>query len=356
MADLYHIDSHKLHYHVDRVAAWRRGELVYPVYMEVSPSGMCNHRCSFCALDFMGYQKRFLRTEVLEERLAEMGRLGLKSVMFGGEGEPLLHREIGRLARAARQGGIDVAFTTNGVLLDDTTIAQLLPVTRWIKVSCNAGTPETYARLHRTREADFHRVFDNLARAVRFKRRTGCGCTLGMQMLLLPDNRGEVATLAARARETGLDYLVVKPYSQHPASLSDRYKEVCYGDVEDLCGEAAALSGDSFQVIVRRATMQRWDRREREYERCLALPFWSYLDAGGNVWGCSMYLHDERFLYGNIYENTFQEIWEGERRRASLRWVERELDARTCRINCRMDKINQYLWNLTHPPAHVNFI
>ena len=51
--DKYRIDSHKLIYHVDRVHAWQQGENVYPIYMEISPAGTCNHRCTFCALDYM---------------------------------------------------------------------------------------------------------------------------------------------------------------------------------------------------------------------------------------------------------------------------------------------------------------
>ncbi len=88
----------------------------------------------------------------------------------------------------------------------------------------------------------------------------------------------------------------------------------------------------------------------------MALPFWSYIDAGGNVWGCSVYLGDERFKYGNIFENSYKDIWEGEKREESLKWVEKELKTTSCRVNCRMDEINQYLWNLSYPPDHVNFI
>ncbi len=102
--------------------------------------------------------------------------------------------------------------------------------------------------------------------------------------------------------------------------------------------------------------MQTWDEASRDYQHCLALPFWSYLDAGGNIWGCSMYMGDDKFLYGNIYENSFQEIWEGEKRMESLQWVDQELDTNQCRVNCRMDKINRYLWELNNPSAHVNFI
>jgi radical SAM protein with 4Fe4S-binding SPASM domain len=102
--------------------------------------------------------------------------------------------------------------------------------------------------------------------------------------------------------------------------------------------------------------MKKWDEGIRNYGHCLALPFWTYIDSGGNVWGCSAYLSDERFHYGNINENTFREIWESEKRLASLKWCSEELDTTGCRVNCRMDEINRYLWELANPPEHVNFI
>ena len=83
---------------------------------------------------------------------------------------------------------------------------------------------------------------------------------------------------------------------------------------------------------------------------------WTYIDAGGDVWGCSIYLGNQDFLYGNIYKNTFQEIWKGEKRKRSLEFVNEDLDICNCRVNCRMDEINRYLWELKNPPAHANFI
>lgn len=356
MSDKYRIDSHKLNHHPERLAAWRAGELIYPIYMEISPVGSCNHRCSFCGLDFMGYKPRRLDTVLLKERLAELGRLGLRSAMFAGEGEPFLHKDMAEITLHAKKSGVDVAFTTNGVLLKPAIAERILAATSWIKVSFNAGTPETYAKIHGTQAQDFQTTVDNLSRAVEIRRSQGADCTLGMQILLLPDNEKEVPVLARLARDIGLDYLVFKPYSQHPQSITKAYDGIRYGDYAALAEELAGCNTDTFSVIFRHNAMQVWDRGDKGYRRCLGLPFWSYIDAGGGVWGCSVYLGDERFLYGNINEQTFQEIWEGERRRVSLAWVENELDPASCRVNCRMDPVNRFLWELRNPPAHVNFI
>jgi len=354
--DKYRIDSHKLHYHIPRLNNWLSGELVYPIYMEVSPSGGCNHRCTFCALDFMGYQKRYLDIAILKQRLSEIGALGLKSVMYGGEGEPLLHKQIAEIINHTKKRGIDAALTTNAVLLEESLSDRILGDMEWIKVSIGAGTKETYSKIHRANPSDFDKVINNLSCAVKIKRDNGYKCTLGMQILLLPENKHEVVLLAKIARDMGMNYLVVKPYSQHPLSKTKRYKDIKYSDCLDLSDALSNISTEDFHIIFRMNTMKKWNESARNYNHCLALPFWSYIDSGGNVWGCSAYIGDERFLYGNICKNSFKEIWEGEQRLQSLGWVEKELSAKQCRINCRMDEVNRYLWELRHPAEHVNFI
>lgn len=355
--DTFRIDSHKLIFHPDRVATWMSGETVYPLYVEISPSGVCNHRCAFCALDYVGYHEGFLDADVLEERLSEMGRLGVKSVLYAGEGEPLLHKRIAEIVRHTKvEAGIDVALTTNAVLLTPEATDEMLPHMTWTKVSIAGGTSETYQKVQGARPQDFQIVIDNMAYAADARRAGKHDCTLGMQLLLLPENSGEVTELARIAKEIGMDYLVVKPYSQHLFSLTHAYENIHYEEYMPLAEELEKFNGDGFEVIFRAHTMQKWDEATRSYGHCFALPFWSYISTKGDVWGCSTYLGDERFRYGNIYDETFQQIWEGERRRANLEWVENELDPSTCRVNCRMDEINRYLWELANPGAHVNFI
>jgi radical SAM protein with 4Fe4S-binding SPASM domain len=304
----------------------------------------------------MGYQTRRLSTPMMERLLPEMGRLGVKSIMYAGEGEPLLHPDIGLIAETTKRSGIDVSFTTNATLLKPALAERLLPVTSWIKVSINAGTAATYAAIHKSNLRDFEVVMANMQKAAELRKASGSRCALGMQIVLLPENRSEVETLALRAREIGMDYLVVKPYSQHTQSITQQYKEVRYEEEEIFAAQLATLNTDSFKVVFRLNTMRKWDSGERPYKVCQALPFWSYIDAGGSVWGCSVYMRDERFLYGNVNDQSFAEIWEGELRRKSLDFTHHELDISGCRRNCRMDEVNRYLWELKNPGDHVNFI
>ena len=354
--DKYRIDSHKLIYHPARVTDWLAGRNIYPIYAEVSPSGACNHRCVYCALDFMEYKPRFLDADILKTRLAEMGKLGLKSIMYAGEGEPFLHPRMAEITNATKAAGIDVSFTTNAALFKPAIADKCLKSVEWIKVSINGGTAKTYAKIHRCRPEDFEKVFANMEYADRLRKKKGYKVTLGMQLVLLPDNAGEVELLAGRAKASGMDYLIVKPYSQHPQSKTSQYKDIRYAEYEALSKRLQKYASPKFSVIFRLNTMRKWDESAKHYGKCCALPFWTYIDAGGNVWGCSMFLGKKEFLYGNIMETPFKKVWESEKRKRSLRMVAEHLDTSKCRINCRMDEVNSYLWDLKHPPAHVNFI
>lgn len=341
--DAYKIDSHKLHFHPHRVAQWmdskgdwEKAKKLYPVYVEISPSGACQHRCTFCAVDYLQYKPVLLDTDVLIKRLQEMAALGIKSVMFAGEGEPLLHKHIGKITFAAAYAGLDVAFTTNGVLLDRLFIS--MSRARWVKVSVNAGTEATYRAVHKAKKGDWEKVWENLAEAKRHK----AGCTLGVQMVCLPENAGEEEALQEKCDEAGVDYLVFKPYSQHKSSITRQYE-----------GYKPIRLPSNGRTIVRHEAIA---TRKHEYEKCHATPnFWAYCMANGDVYSCSAYLLDERFRLGNLNDETFQAIWEGERRKANWELVSQSLDISECRVNCRMDKVNRYLWGFDHQ-QHINFI
>ncbi|MCP4220901.1 MAG: radical SAM protein [bacterium] len=346
------IDGHKIHYHPERLARWLKGENVYPVYVEIGLTNACNHRCVFCALDYLEHKSKTLDTEVLTASLQDMGKHGVKSVMFSGEGEPLVHRDLSLLVEKGKESGLDISITCNGVLFSSDLAASVLPHLSWIKFSIDAGTPKTYAKIHGTKEDDFDVLMENIQNAVKIRRDGNYRVKIGTQLLLMEDNVREASLLAGRVKELGVDYLVVKPYSQHPDSINRL--AVAYAGLEELKESLKEFKTDGFQVIFREETMSKLGN-SLPYPVCHGLPFFTLIDASGNVIPCNMYYGKEGYYYGNLYEGSFSGIWEGERRKKVLEKMTCE-GTENCRENCRLDSINRYLDVLKNPPEHVNFI
>ena len=352
MIDQFRIDSTKIHYHPKLVAqwleadTWEKAKKVYPPYWEITTSAACNHRCTFCSVDAIGYPAILIDRGVITERMREAKKLGVKSVMYAGTGEPLAHKGINIIVAAAANSGLDQAFTTNGVLLDKLDRPQDCS---WIKVSLNAGTRESYAKIHQTDEKDWDKVWKNIKALVLRKGQ----CAVGVQCVVLPENYLDMSTLANLSRDAGANYLVLKPYSQGTFSIVQR--QIDYQEMEDGLQAVKQFSTSTFQVIYRENAVKQ-EMEEHHYEKCLATPFmWVYSQADGRVFTCSAHLLDDRFCIGNLNQNSFQEIWEGDGRRKQWEMM-KEFDIKQCRKNCRQNQVNIYLDQVKKGVPHQNFI
>ena len=178
--DKYRIDSHKLVYHIPRVYDWLKGEDIFPIYMEISPVGSCNHRCVFCAYDFIGYPNRKLDCDRLLAFIDEAKEAGVKSLLYAGEGEPLLHPDIEKFIIHSKNSGIDVGLFTNGQLLREGLAEAILPLLTFVRFSFNGGTKDNYADLHKVKPDIFGRVVANMKIASEIKEKKALDVDIGV--------------------------------------------------------------------------------------------------------------------------------------------------------------------------------
>lgn len=353
MAENIRMDSHKLIYHPEAVAKWLQGKNIYPIEVEISPSGACNHRCVFCAVDYIGYQPNFLDKDTMLRDIEHMSNKGLKSVICSGEGEPLLNKDMPDIANGIKKSGVDVAMSSNGALFTKEKASDCLAAFTWIRFSVASMEEKSYDAIQRGKAGDLERVKTNLSDAVRIKRDRNLKTTLGVQCLLMPDNMAQLPDMAKQLREIGVDYLTIKPYSQH--LHSDNTFQIDYEAMLELEQEIKQYATDDFSIYFRANAMKKM-HHEKCYKQCYGLPFMTHIDAKGNVWPCIAHIGTEEFCYGNINEQTFEEIWEGKRRQEVIEKLN-SLDVnKVCREACRLDEINKYLNELRHPGGHVNFI
>lgn len=353
MADNIRIDSHKLIYHPETVAEWMQGKKVYPIEVEISPSGACNHRCIFCAVDYLGYKPCFLDKDTTLKNIKLMKGKGLKSVICSGEGEPLLNKNLPDIVNGIKTFGVDVAMSSNGALFDKNFANECLKAFTWIRFSIASLEEKSYEAIQRPKSGDLDKVKRNLSDVVSVKRDQKLRTTLGVQCLLLPGNVDQLSNMAKELREIGVDYLTIKPFSQH--LHSENHMEVDYNVLLELSKEIQQYATEDFAIYFRVSAMKRI-HQEKKYKKCLGLSFMTHIDAKGNVWPCVAHIGNDEFCYGNIYEQNFLKIWEGKQRQEVNEKLWSQDINKVCREACRLDLINQYLDELKHPGEHVNFI
>jgi radical SAM protein with 4Fe4S-binding SPASM domain len=348
------IDGHKLMYHPQRVSDWQRGKNIYPIYVEISLINKCNYRCCFCAFDYTEYSGKMLAENILCETIRQMADCGVKSIVFAGTGEPLLHPGLINFVAHAVDCGIDVGLSTNGALLTEGKMVSLVKDLSWIRISFNAFFSESYAKIHGCKEAQFEVVKENIARLIDLKKKNHASVTIGVQCLILDDNQDEFLPLAEMMKEYGVDYFSLKPYSPHPESLHAPSHLVNVSS-EDTFKAIELLSDNCFSAIVRRQSLTALQNGVKPYEKCLGLPFLSYLEADGLLYACNTFVGDKSCAYGNVNDQSFVEIWNSV---AKKRVIERLgcMAQKRCRQACRLDQINQYLLSIENPSPHVNFI
>lgn len=353
MADKIKIDSHKLIYHPDVVARWQKGENVYPIELEVGLTNACNHRCIFCAIDYTGYEPTLLDKQMFIENVKELSQKGVKSIIYAGEGEPLIHQAASEIINKTKELGVDAALSTNGILLTPDISKECLKSLTWIRFSVTGITDETYNKIHRSKPGDLQIALHNIAEAVKIRNDLGASTTLGVQLLLLPDNKDEIVKMGQELKKIGVDYFTIKPFSQHPQS--EQILQVDYSEMLELEKEVKELESKDYKIYFRANSMHKL-KIQRGYKQCLALPFMVYVDAKGNLWPCIVFMGKEDMKYGNLYDESFTRIWEGEHRKKIIDYfMNMDLEA-NCRELCRLDEMNQYLNELKHPSEHVNFI
>ena len=203
MSDLY--SQAKPVYWMDRLTTLRSGVMPPPVHVQMVLSDLCNQDCGFCAYRMssglsnelfpQGKRKnpnRMIETWKAEEIIDDCASIGVKAIQFTGGGEPTVHPDHLELFARAQWHGIATALVTNSINLDPSHKAVL--AMKWIRVSVDAGTPETYARTRRVKASYWPVVWEKIAELAK-----NCTGTVSVGFVVTPENFSELGKMALLA-------------------------------------------------------------------------------------------------------------------------------------------------------------
>ena len=306
------LDSHKLPYHYDRVAAWEAGEPIAPVSVDMALTRACGAMCSFCYAMVQEPQERAsIGTKQALLLLDDFAEIGVRGVSLISDGESTLSKAYEPFILHAAELGIDVGNATNGWEWEPERIEKVLPHLTWVRFTVAAGTPEAYSRIM-FRGPEHTKVFDramsHIKHAVDLKKRNNLEVTLGIQMVLMPEFTDEILPFAKLALDLGVDYGVIKHCSDDEfGSLGVDYD--AYTEMYSLLKEAEAMSDEQTKVIVKWDKIK--DKGKPSYKRFYGPQFLLQISGSGLVAPSGMFFNARysKFHIGNCVDQRFIDIF-----------------------------------------------
>jgi MoaA/NifB/PqqE/SkfB family radical SAM enzyme len=317
-----------------------------PWVIELDPTTACNLACHDCISANLLNQGG-IESERLLKLASKFKEIGVKAVVLIGGGEPMAHKEFGKLVEAFAAKDIHIGVTTNGTLINrylDVCVEYL----SWLRVSVDAGSSEIFQqfRPHASGKSQFDLVISNMKNLAKKKRGI-----LGYSFLLLSrfDKEGKLIDTNAvdiekagiLSKEIGCDYFEVKPAFDlmHYLQQQDRkVADIANKQLENI----KKLNSDTFKVIapytleeaLKGATVQ-----AKDYERCLVSEMRTVVSPSG-VYVCPYHRGNLNMRIGDIHKESFKDIWFGQKRKQVMARVNPKIH---CGFHCIRDGSNKYL-------------
>lgn len=342
--------THKVAWHLDRIADLRAGRTPAPIMLQVVLSDLCNQDCAFCSyrasngrsteLFAVGEVKnpnRKIATPKALELVEDGAELGVRSIEWTGGGEPTVHPDHERIFARGQELGIAGGLITNGVRLDPRA-AAILGMT-WIRVSIDAGDVQTYAQIRRVRASHWRKLWQNLeALAGRY------AGALSASFVVTRENYATLEALALRLKAAGIPSLRV-------TALFTTERDPYHGRAPALAQEIAALKakvdGDGFELqdlFTPRVSVEHAGAPTRPL--CAYQYLKIYIGADLNVYRCCHIAYTGRGLVGSLRDSRLRDLH-------ALAFE--PFDARGCG-SCHWREQNELINDLIEEPMHADFI
>lgn len=362
------LDNSKILWHRERLEKWRGGQRIAPITIDCALTTKCSYRCVYCYGQMQCInQSDNLDWETIRLFLEDAAEIGVKAISFVSDGESTCNPHLNDAIIYGKKLGMDMALGTNGFLLKDDELENILPCLTYLRFNISAGTADRYAYIHGVKESAYHKIVNTIKESVRIKKEKNLDVTIGLQMVLMPEFEDQIIPLTELGKELGVDYLVIKHCSDdEDGTLGVDYSK--YETMTELLKKAETYSTSTYQVSVK------WSKilsgGHKCYSKCFGPPFILQMSGTGLVAPCGMFFNEKykKYHIGNIKETRFKDLFNGERYWEVMDYIASEnFNPNTeCGTLCLQHKTNEVLWDIYQnddipnpageKPEHINFI
>ena len=320
-------------------------KLALPRSIYIEPTSRCNELCRQCPRTLLSREED--RDLTYDEFRSIVDQFPvLDRVVLHGLGEPLLNKDLPKMIRYLKDRGTYVLFNSNGILLNEKRGQALINAgLDEYRLSMDGATREMYARV---RGVD---AFDKIWRNVRAfvamqKAQDATKPAVSLWFTAMRENLQDLPGLIDLAAEAGIREVYMQRLVYFEAGLAaskqSLFRKANYDELmlvqqcEQQCKErgitfSAAGSATPLESILRDFGERPWSGCQRPYSL-------TYITSSGNVLSCcfapfghrSAREYKEERVLGNIFQESIEEIWQGERYEAFRRAFESNTPAKHC--------------------------
>lgn len=145
----------------------------------ISISDECNFKCIFCfehsdkySMDLGQNRKKCMDFNTYKQLINDLSMLGIENICLAGSGEPFMHERIMDVVKYARKKKIAVYITTNGLLIDESQVKELVDLcVKEIYFSVEAASDETFSKITGSKPDNFSKILKTIRKMVEYKKR-----------------------------------------------------------------------------------------------------------------------------------------------------------------------------------------
>ncbi len=160
---------------VDKYRMIREGEIVLPRYLDVELTNLCNFHCRFCPTGTKSVNrvKGYMPDAVVDALVANVKKYHIPGVRFIRWGEPTMHPKFVEILKKVKSVGAKIHINTNGSILDEGKIRELLDIPLdSIKFSFQGADEDTYQEMRQGGE--YLHLLSTVKLMYNLQRRTLC--------------------------------------------------------------------------------------------------------------------------------------------------------------------------------------
>lgn len=295
-------------------------EGAYPHHAHIEPTTLCNLKCQSCSNEGISSQRKGRLTLANLKKIVKKNRF-LTDVSLIGLGEPLLNPEIADMAAYLKEEGIVSRTATNGMNLHKVDLAKLLRSIEELVISFDSNEKDSFQRLRSG--ADFEKIVKNIKMAVNMKRTNNLPVVFSFQTVISKNNLDRLAYIPPLARELGIDKMRFSAVVQYNPdynfkNINEDYRkarERIQSFQEPFCGDGLEIGlQDQLKSICDSNQLQfSFSGFEPRFKECWWPGKGIFITYDGYITPCCMRMDPSVFNFGNLFQQSFDELRRGER-------------------------------------------